>query len=107
MVPSAKKGQDVTVQLTGVEAKLKTGRIAAKSLTRSGARVRGKHRREELRGEEFAVSGQLVEKVRVIDREKNYYHEHVKDAETGEILRDVEHRLTDHTGRGSERKPRK
>lgn len=48
--------------------------------------------------------GDHVEKTRLIDRENNRYMERVV-TENGEVLRDVDHKLTDHVGRGSA-KPR-
>lgn len=40
---------------------------------------------------------------RVIDRDRNEYHERVIDVETGEVVREVHEPLSDHTGRGSAR----
>ena len=37
-----------------------------------------------------------VDKVRIIDKEKNEYHETVKDAMTGEVIRDIHEPLSQH-----------
>lgn len=37
-----------------------------------------------------------VNKVRIIDKEKNEYHETVKDARTGEVIRDIHEPLSQH-----------
>lgn len=37
-----------------------------------------------------------VNKERIIDREKNEYHETVKDLKTGKIIRDCHEKLTEH-----------
>jgi hypothetical protein len=42
--------------------------------------------------------------VRVIDRRNNRYRESVRDPSTGEVVRNVDEALTEHTGRGSARK---
>jgi hypothetical protein len=43
---------------------------------------------------------------RVIDREQDRYYEKVVDEETGEVLREVDERLSDHQGHGDGRKGR-
>ena len=98
---SGKRKTDATAQLTGVEARSETGRVAAKGVSRLGPRKRGKNQQEIVRGQEYSQTGQLVNKVRIIDRENNRYKERVADADTGEIICDVEHPLTDHTEHGS------
>lgn len=100
-VKSGKGKTDATARPTGVEARAESGRLAAKGLSRLGPRKRGKHRQEIVRGQEYSHTGQLVHKVRIIDRENNKYKELVSDADTGEIIRDVEQPLTDHTEHGS------
>lgn len=92
---------DATAQLTGVEITCEIGRVAAKGRSRLGPRKRGKNRQEIVRGQEYSQTGQLVNKVRIIDRENNKYKELVSDADTGEKIRDVAHPLTDHTEHGS------
>lgn len=42
-----------------------------------------------------------VYKERVIDKDNNRYRELVKEEDTGEIIRDIDQPLTDHTGHGS------
>jgi hypothetical protein len=49
--------------------------------------------------------GRLVHKMRLIDKVGNRYVERVIDPKTGQVLRDVDHPLTEHVGRGSA-KPR-
>lgn len=49
------------------------------------------------------ADGVRVAMDRTIDRKEGTYRERVVAAETGEVLRDVRHQLTDHTGRGTER----
>jgi hypothetical protein len=100
-VTSDKRRNDATAQPTGVETRCESGHAAGKGLSRLGPRKRGKNRKEIVRGQEYSDSGQLVNKVRIIDRENNKYKEQVSDADTGEIIRDVEHPLTDHTEHGS------
>jgi hypothetical protein len=46
--------------------------------------------------------GDYIDKRRVIDRENNWYEEYV-ETETGEVLRNVAHPLSEHTGRGSDK----
>jgi hypothetical protein len=60
-----------------------------------------KVRREFFYGsDERKSQGDYVYKEREIDRDANRYRELVKE-ETGEVIRDVDQRLTDHTGHGS------
>jgi len=40
-----------------------------------------------------------VDKVRIIDKEKDEYHETVKDAITGEVIRDIHEPLSQHKSR--------
>src|SRR5260221_3076298 len=42
--------------------------------------------------------GDYVHKERIIDKDGNRYRELVQDKETGEVLRDVDEKLSDHTG---------
>ena len=46
--------------------------------------------------------GDYVNKRRVIDRENNWYEEHV-ETEAGEVLRSVTHPLSEHPGRGADK----
>ena len=38
---------------------------------------------------------------RLVDRENDRYRESVEDTKTGEVIRDVDHPLSEHRGRGS------
>ncbi len=42
-----------------------------------------------------------MSKVRILNRKKDYYKELVINVDTGNTVRDVEHPLSEHTGRGS------
>jgi len=90
----------VTVQLVGVSVNAEAGRIAAKGVSRTGAKSKGKYAHEAMRGHEFNVVGNLMQKERIIDRKNNIYKELVVNTDTGEVVRDVEHPLTDHKGHG-------
>jgi len=48
-------------------------------------------------------SGRVVRKVRLIDRQRDWYEEVVVDARTGELLRECRERLGEHFERGSAR----
>jgi hypothetical protein len=98
---SRKKSRNVTVQLVGVSAKVDAGRLAEKAVSRTGKKTRGKYDHEALRGHEFSAGGHLMEKERIIDRKNNNYKELVVNTDTGEVVRDVEQPLSEHTGRGS------
>jgi hypothetical protein len=98
---SKKPSNDITIPLVGQSITATGSRLAAKITTRIGKRKRGKHDREEVVGEEFTSNGRLVNKKRIIDRSNNLYVEHVADADTGEVLRNVEQPLKEHVGRGS------
>jgi hypothetical protein len=56
---------------------------------------------ESVSGFERSNSGVLVEKRRIIDREKNRYFEKVVEHKSRKVLRRIEEPLTNHTGRGS------
>ena len=99
---SLKEPINVTALITGVSAKGEVGRVAPRMDSKSGNRRRkGKRDREERRGFEFNKDGHLMSKVRIIDRKENYYKELVINTDTGNIDRDVEQALSEHTGRGS------
>ena len=56
---------------------------------------------EQKVGDEFfRKTGRWHRVRRLVDRRGNRYVEHIEDAETGEVIRDVEEPLTDHQGRG-------
>jgi hypothetical protein len=95
-----KKPKNVTVEPSGVSAKVEIGRIAAKGFSRRGEKKRGKYEREALRGHEFSKTGHLMYKERIIDRKNNCYKELVVDADTGQVTRNVEQLLSEHTGHG-------
>lgn len=42
------------------------------------------------------LSPEGVNKIRVIDRQNNFYKEKVVDAKTNRVIRDIEEKLTDH-----------
>ena len=81
------------------------------SLPHYGTRIRSKDpslpskqklRYDQFVGEEFTKStGAWSTKVRVIDKDDDYYRERVVDQATGHILTDQEGRLSDHIGHGS------
>lgn len=98
---TCKKSQDVTVQLVGQQAKFEQGRLAEKVVSRTGDKVHGRYDHEVIKGHEFNVAGSLMEKERIIDRKNNFYKELVINSDTGQVVRDIEHSLSEHTGRGS------
>lgn len=60
---------------------------------------------EEVSGDDLHRKTGLWSKfLRIIDRQNNRYKEEIVNSETGEVLRSVDHPLTDHTGRGSAKK---
>ncbi len=60
---------------------------------------------EEVRGDDLHRKTGLWSKLlRIIDRQHNRYKEEIVNSETGEVLRSVDHPLSDHTGRGSAKK---
>lgn len=52
----------------------------------------------------YTLTGRWHRLERFINRASNWYYEHITDAETGEIVRHDEGKLTDHTGHGSAKK---
>lgn len=66
---------------------------------------RRKYARETKSSAEHSVDDQLVRVEQSIDRENNRYQKRVTIVDTGEVLRQVDHPLSEHTGRGSD-KPR-
>ena len=101
MAPREKSTKDAVVRVEGVTGKADVGRVAAKGVSRTGGKTRGKYHHEALRGHEFNVKGNLMKKERIIDRKNNYYRERVVNADTGEVVRDVEQPLSEHRGHGS------
>lgn len=62
----------------------------------------GKYRYDLKIGIESRGDGKgLVHVERIIDKEKNYYFERVVDFWSNEVIRSVEHPLSEHTGHGS------
>jgi hypothetical protein len=66
---------------------------------------RRKYARETKSSAEHSVDGKLVRVDRSINRENDRYREKVTVVDTGEVTRQVDHPLSEHTGRGSD-KPR-
>jgi hypothetical protein len=91
----------VFAQLRGVSAKAEIGRIGAIGVSRTGDKTRGKYDYEALHGHEFNSVGNLMKKERIIDRGNDRYKELVINTDTGEIVQNVEHPLSDHSGHGS------
>jgi hypothetical protein len=59
---------------------------------------------EQKVGESYSwARDRWMDLVRVVDRRNNRYRETVRDPETGDVVRDVDEPLTEHTGRGSAR----
>jgi DNA-directed RNA polymerase subunit RPC12/RpoP len=62
---------------------------------------------EEVSGEDLhRKTGLWSRLLRVIDRQNNRYKEAIVNSETGEVLRAVDEPLSDHIGRGSDKKSR-
>jgi len=93
--------KDIKAGITGLQAKAVISRVAAKGKSRIGIKKHGKYEAEITRGNEFNINGNLMEKERIIDRRNNLYKEIVTNIDTGEIVRDVEQKLTEHIGHGS------
>ena len=97
-----KESKNVIVKLKGVETQSQVGRLAAKGAVRKNPRKgRRKYGFESLKGNEFSMSGKFIYKEQIIDRENDLYKKLVIDEDTGEVLRHVEHKLSEHKGRGS------
>ena len=108
MMNSIKKTQDVTVSLTGVQAEVKIGRVAAKGVTRTGARRgNGKYECEALKGNEFNIDGHMMRKERIIDHQNDRYIEIVVNEDTGKTVRQIDESLSQHRGRGSAKSKKK
>lgn len=45
-----------------------------------------------------------MRKLRLIDRDRDIYHEEVTDPDTGEVIHKTKEKLTEHTGHGSAKK---
>jgi hypothetical protein len=92
---------NAAVPLVGVSVKAEAGRVAAKGVSRTGEKKRGKYDHEALRGHEFNAEGHLMQKERIIDRKNKHYKELAVNTDTGEVVRDIEQPLSEHTGHGS------
>lgn len=68
---------------------------------------RRKYARETKSNAEYSADGQLVRVEQSVDRENDSYRKKVTVVDTGEVLRKVDHRLSEHTGRGSDKPRRK
>jgi Zn finger protein HypA/HybF involved in hydrogenase expression len=70
---------------------------------KSGAK--GKPFMEVKQGDSYSTSrGRFMHLLQIVDRRKNRYRKLVTDPETGEVLRDVDKPLTEHTGHGDARR---
>lgn len=67
---------------------------------------RHKYVRETKSRAEYSADGRLVRVDQSIDRKNDRYRKKVAVVDTGEVLRKVDHALSQHTGRGSD-KPRR
>lgn len=68
---------------------------------------RHKHIRETKSVAEHSADGRLVRVEQTIDRGRNRYRKKVAVVDTGEVLRDANHPLSEHTGHGSNKLGRK
>lgn len=58
---------------------------------------KGKWKRQEHGGDSFfRKDGRWHKLVRILDRAKNWYYEHITDAKTGEVVRHIEEPLSEH-----------
>ena len=64
-----------------------------------------KLRRDHFVGMEANKDGQLMIKQRLIDKDANIYYEYVRDPMSGEVTRQIYENLTEHTDRGTAKKP--
>lgn len=59
--------------------------------------------KQKVGDEFFRLTRQWHRLSRVLDRRRDRYVERIEDAETGEVVKHVDERLTDHTGHGEAR----
>ena len=78
--------------------------VKVKNLNYKGRR---KYAREEKSSAEYSVDKELVRVERSIDRENDSYRETVTAIDSGEVLRKVDHPLSEHKGRGSDKPTKK
>lgn len=78
------------------------------SLTAKGKRVGNKRPfKEVFSGTDFSHRFRKgMQKLRLIDRDKDIYEEEVTDPETGNTIHKTKEKLSDHTGHGSAKKRR-
>jgi Zn finger protein HypA/HybF involved in hydrogenase expression len=92
-------GRHVSLTLEGKVALRSSLGLKAKS----GGR--GKPFMELKQGDNFSTShGRWMRLLQIVDRRNNRYRKLVTDPETGAVVRDVDERLTEHTGRGDARR---
>lgn len=72
-------------------------------------RYKGRHKyvRDTKSSAEYSKDGDLVRVDQSIDRENDSYRKKVTVVDTGEVIRKVDHPLSEHTGRGSDKPGRK
>ena len=88
------------IEVPTAELKLETYRAGIK--TRARKPNKAKFKIEETRGQVWSYSlDRWVTIHRIIDRDSDSYYELVVDEETGDILRECEEKLSEHTGRGA------
>ena len=68
---------------------------------------RRKYARETKSVAEHSVNGRLVRVTQTIDRRNDRCRKKVTDVDTGEILREADHQLSEHTGHGSDKPGRR
>ncbi len=91
---------DHLIKVPAAELKLREFRAGIK--TRARKPNKAKFKIEETKGQVWSKSlDRWVTIHRIIDRESDRYFELVYDEETGDILRECEENLSEHTGRGS------
>jgi hypothetical protein len=67
-----------------------------------------KPHRQEWHGESWSpIYKRYMQRDQVVDRENNRYSKRVVDPTTGEVLREADEPLTDHTGYGAAKRPPK
>lgn len=85
------------------------GQVSARSGLGLRAKTPGRVKpfMELKQGDSFSTSrGRWMHLFQIVDRRNNRYRKLVTDPETGEVLRDVDKPLTEHTGHGDARRKR-
>jgi hypothetical protein len=84
------------------------GKVTPRSslgLKHKGGAGRGKPFMELKQGDSFSTSrGRWMSLLQIVDRRNNRYRKLVTDPETGEVLRDVDKPLNEHSGHGDARR---